>query len=301
MRRKIRNLMKLRRQSDTMKIICILALAGICFLGSFIYHLAGIYSYVNSPVEYVLSGDRTVSEKYINELMQMESAMVVSRQKNIPVTITYKGLTTTLDCLVISKEYAENILGINTIDGTKRFYMNDETFLEWKQELEESGETGEGIHVENGVQKNGGLELDIKYMPDEEEVVGPQDDGGASLSDDSSTTVLASPEYKTGKISVIKGEEIKEKMVFTIGEAKDLQKNANSLRVRFRKHDLDGIHVEKLGKLGYSFENEDTVITDEYELKLKLIYIKYNLLCFAICLLSVCVMAHHLLLSEKGK
>ena len=301
MRPKIRNLMKLRRQSDTMKIICILALAGICFLGSFIYHLAGIYSYVNSPVEYVLSGDRTVSEKKINELMQMESGMVVSRQKNISVTVMYKGLTTTVDCLVISKEYAENILGINTIDGTKRFYMDDETFSEWKRELEESGETGEGIHVEDAVQKNGGMELDIKYMPDEEEIASPQDDGGASLSDGSSMTVLASPKYKTGKISVIKGGNIKEKMVFTIGETKDLQKNANSLRVRFQKHDLDGLHVEKIGKMGYSFENQDTVIKDEYELKLKLIYMKYNLLCFVICLLSVCVMTHYLLLSEKEK
>ena len=90
-----------------MKIICILAIAGICFLAGFIYHLAGIYSYVNSPVEYVLSGDRTVSERHINELLQIESGMVVSGQKNIPVTIMYKGVTTTVDCLVISKKYAE--------------------------------------------------------------------------------------------------------------------------------------------------------------------------------------------------
>lgn len=294
MRCKIRNLIKLRKQSDTMKIICILAIAGISFLAGFIYHLAGIYSYVNSPVEYVLSGDRTVSEKHINELVQIESGIVVTRQKNISVTIMYKGVKTPLECLVISKEYAENILGINTLDGTKRFYMDDETFLEWKQELEESGETGEGIRVENGVQKNGGMEFDIKYISDEGDASGQKDDSGVSPSDGGSTTAEASPEYKRGKISVIKRENMKEKIVFTIGEANDLQKNVNSLRVRFKKHDLDGVHVEKIEKLGYSFENEDMVLTDEYELKLKLLYMKYNLLCFAICLLSVWVMAHQM-------
>lgn len=295
---KIRNLIKLRRQSDTMKIICILAFAGICFLGSAIYHLAGIYSYVNSPVEYVLSGDGTVSAEHMNELLQLESGMAVSRQKDIPVTIMYQGITTTLDCLVISKEYAEHVFGIHVIDGTKRFYMDEETFSEWKRELEESGETGEGINIENSVQKEKGVELAIKYMHDGGEAEGPQDDDAVSHSDDGATAVDASPEYKRGKISVIKGGKIKEKFVFAVGEASDLQKNAYSLRVRFPKHDLDGVHVERIEKLGYSFENEDTVITDEYELKLKLIHIKYNLLCFFICLLSVCVMAHFIELHQ---
>ena len=56
MKNKIRGFLKLRKQSDTVKLICMLAFVGIFFLANTIYHAWGIYHYVNTPAEYILMG-----------------------------------------------------------------------------------------------------------------------------------------------------------------------------------------------------------------------------------------------------
>ena len=66
-----------------------------------------------------------------------------------------------------------------------------------------------------------------------------------------------------------------------------LLKEANGLRVQFAKHDLDGLQVGALRKLGYEIQNEDVVITEEYELELKLLHIQYGLIFCALCVAAM--------------
>ena len=298
MKHKIKIFFKLRKQSDTVKIICILAMAGVGFLISIIYHAADIYSYVNTPAEYVISGEGMVLQQRIDDLLQSEKGTMSSRQKSIPVTIMYKGIAAAVDCQVVSKEYAEGVFGINAGGGTKRFYMDKESFLEWKQELKDISNdgvdfNGTDINIEESEKKGGDMEIDIKYMT--EEASGSLTDGGSTGEEG------AANKYKTAKISVIKTDSVTERLIFTVGTSKDFLTDAYSMRIRFKQHDLDGTHVEKIRKLGCSLENENTVLTDEYELKIKLLHIKYGLACFVICLLSAGVMAVHIHLTKKLK
>ena len=52
MNNKIRSFLRLRKQSDTVKIICLFVLAATAFFVSVIYHAWDIYRFVNTPAEY---------------------------------------------------------------------------------------------------------------------------------------------------------------------------------------------------------------------------------------------------------
>lgn len=292
MKHKINMFIKLRKQSDIMKIVCILVIIGICFFASLIYYVADIYHYVNMPAEYVLSTDEKVSDKRINELVQLDNGVTVSKQKQIPVTIEYNGFEMTVDCLVLSKEYAKETFGIDTIDGTKRFYLDEESLSDLKQQLEDINEGDLDFKMENSVQGMGGVELDIKYM-DESGEMADMSDGDGDSGD------YRPQKYKKGKLSVIKRKEWMSKIIFTVGDSKDFLNDICGLRVNFKNHDLDGGHEEKLRKLGYSFENENIVIEDKNELEIKLIHIKYGIICFILCFISVGVMIHLLPLTKE--
>ncbi len=83
------------------------------------------------------------------------------------------------------------------------------------------------------------------------------------------------------------GREEAESFIYTAETQRRLPQEAVSLRVGFGKHDLDGSHVEFLGKLGYNIEKEEQILSEENELDRMLIHIRYGFLVFGICILGV--------------
>ncbi|MDE6566589.1 MAG: hypothetical protein K2K70_02510, partial [Lachnospiraceae bacterium] len=75
-----------------------------------------------------------------------------------------------------------------------------------------------------------------------------------------------------------------------------LLRKAQSLRVQYGSHDLDGLHVEHLVKLGYALEKEEVILREKFEIQIKLLHIKYGLLLCVICLLAVFVYHSQLIL-----
>ena len=71
MKGKILKFMRLRKQSDMVKVSCLFALAGIAAFSSVCFHVWGIYVYADTPAEYVLMGEGLVSKKSVDELRQM--------------------------------------------------------------------------------------------------------------------------------------------------------------------------------------------------------------------------------------
>lgn len=67
-RDRIAKFLRARKQNDTVKIICLLALTGISFLISSLYHAWRIYRYVESPAEYIITGSETVSNQRMDEI-----------------------------------------------------------------------------------------------------------------------------------------------------------------------------------------------------------------------------------------
>ena len=270
MNNKIRSFLRLRKQSDTVKIICLFVLVATAFFVSVIYHAWDIYRFVNTPAEYVLTGEGTVSQKRLDELIQMGDVAAVSRQMEVPVTVLYQGMSTTVNCSLLSQGYIEKLLAIKFPTGTKRIYMNEMAFSEMLQGFSEENE--DLTDVESLKPADGSTEFDIRYSM-EDTMADPKGDGEAA-----SMGASAAESYKSARLNVV---------ACTAEAEGRLLKEACSMRVLFDRHDLDGLHVEQLGKLGYEIENEEAVIMEENEIKIKLLHIQYGLLSFGICLIAI--------------
>ncbi|MDE6635380.1 MAG: hypothetical protein K2K09_02090 [Lachnospiraceae bacterium] len=266
---RIRSFLRLRRQNDTVKIMCILALVGMVSFASVLYHVWGIYNYVNTSAEYVLTGEGAVSKKRVDELRQSEGVASVSRQMDCSVTVMYRGTSAKINCTMLSREYLEDMFGSEVLDGTKKIFMNEAAFSEWRQAL---AEKNEGMaYLDNEGNEGDSEAFDIRY----------------SLAEDSIPAYTQ--QYKSAKLIVIKDGEKEESFACMPETDGCLMKQAYSLRVKYEKHDLDGLHVETLRKLGYEMENEEIIAAEEYEVSVKLLHIQYGLFLCVVCAIAVCV------------
>lgn len=262
MKNKLSYFFKLRKQSDTVKMICIFALAGMACFANAAYHIWEIVHDVNTPAEYVLTGQGKISEKRMDEMRKNKAVAKVSRQIECPVSVLYGGSEAEISCTLISKEYLEEMFRTDLSAATKKIYMNETAFSDLREQLQENNE--EMADLENGVK-----EFNIRYCIE----------GEASADEEE-----MAKNYKSAKLVVVenRGEE-EEGFAYSAETDSRLQKEAVSLRVQFFKHDLDGLQVGSLRKQGYEIQNDNAVISEEYELELTQLHIRYGLLSFALC------------------
>lgn len=285
---KIRNFLRLRKQSDTVKIICLFVLTGVVFLVGTVYHAWGIYAYVNTPAEYILTADGMVSRKRMDELLQTKDVSKVSRQMEISAVVQYEGAQTTVDCTMLSPDYMAELFGAEVSEGTSRIYMNEAAFAEFKEAISEnSGGMTDGEEKES---REGESELTVRYSLGEDAVAvrgvdrADGDDTGDGTGTDRGTPVT---KYRSAKLIVRKADrEEAESFIYTAETESQLLREATGLRVRFETHDLDGLHVDNLKKLGYEIENEEMIMEEEYELQMKLLHIRYGLVVCGICIIG---------------
>lgn len=253
----IRHFLLLRKQNDAVKLICLFVLTGAAFLIFAGYHVWGIFRYMDTPAEYILSGDAVVSNQRIRELYQSKDVSAVSRQIGVSVPVRYGGCETAVECTMLSPEYMEELSGSDIPEGGSRIYMNEAAFAEFQAAISENTAYGDGIGPEKG-----GQELTVCYSLD--------------------------GDVRMAKLIVIQtGGEEAESFIYTPETERKLLREAVSLRVRFRTHDLDGIHVENLRKLGYGIENEDMILEEEYEVQTALLHIRYGVVICGICMAAV--------------
>ena len=89
-----------------------------------------------------------------------------------------------------------------------------------------------------------------------------------------------------------------EGFVYSSWEESKLVKEADGLRVRFERHDLDGLHISNLQKRNFQIENEALIIEEEYEIQIKLLHIRYGLAGVILCLAAVFALRQYGLKSE---
>lgn len=276
---KIRYFIKLRKQNDTVKIIVLFVIAGLVSAVSILYHAGLIYRYVKTPAEYVLTADHVISTEQIGVVQQMEGVSRVSRQIEIPLTLRYQGAETEVQAVLLSREYVEEIYGVKLPSGGRRIFMNKKTFsgvqTEWQDSREGSAE------VKSWKQDDGSVVLDVRYRIAETTA----DD--LSTDDAVSNDGAEQPDRPARIVVPGSGMQGEETFVCLADTDNRLPREACSLRVQYENHDLDGLHVEQLTKMGYAIENEEMVLGEEYEIQIKLLHIRYGLVICAICLAGV--------------
>lgn len=270
---KIKYFLKLRKQNDTVKIIVILALAGIASAVSVLYYAWMIYHYVNTPVEYVLTTDRGVSTEQVNTLLQLEGVSRVSWQRDIPVLLRYQGAETEVSAVLLSQDYVEEMFDMTLPSDVRRIIMNKAAFFDLQTEWSEDREGMAA--VEGRKQEDGSMALDVRYRIAE------------TMSDETADNAMKQTERSIRIIVTETARQREEPFVCLVDTDGSLLREAYSLRVQFGSHDLDGLHVERMVKLGYVVENEETILREKYEVQIKLLHIKYGLLLCVISLVAV--------------
>lgn len=276
--KKIKYLMRLRKQNDTVKILVLFVIVALVSVVSILYHAGLIYHYANTPVEYVLSADRVISIEQINTVLQMEGVTGVSRQMDIPITLRYQGAETEVQAVLLSQEYVEEMYDVKVPSGSQRIFMDERTFSGIKVEWQENG--GGTSEIESHRQADGREVVDIRYRIAE-----------TMVADDAVSNDEADQPDRPAQIifagSKVQGEET---FVCLADTENRLLREACSLQVQYGGHDLDGLHVEQLTKLGYVIENEKMILGEEYEIKTILLHIRYGLVICVICLAGVLVL-----------
>lgn len=270
---RIKDLIRLRKQNDAVKIMLLFLLAGIVSAFSVLYHAWEIYQYVNTPAEYVLSSNQIISAKQVQTLLQMKDTVRASRQLDTSLTIKYRGKEAAVNAVLLSQKYIEKMYDTILPPGAKRIFLDSVSFENLKQEWQEDGEEDAGIDSRQAERSEG---LDVRYammemLPEQKE--GTEED---ILTGQPARLIVTKPENQEG-----------EGLVCLAGTESQLLKGACSLRIQFRSHDLDGLQVDRLEKLGYQIENEERVMEQEFTMKMKLLHIRYGLLILGGCLVAV--------------
>lgn len=290
-RGRVGDFLRLRKQSDTVKMICLFALAALVFMVCVAYYIWQICRYVNTPAEYIVTGEGAVSNQRIAEIMQDRDVSEVSRQMMISVSVQYKGAETVLDCAMLSQEYMAELTGEEIHGGSSRIYMNEAAFAEFQEALSEKGmdsELGEGTGTERA-----GSEIDIRYSMGEEAVDDSEmdHDGKGSGAEMGGHMRRAVQNYHSAKLVILKtGGEEAESFIYTAETESQLAGEATDLRVRFGRHDLDGLHAANLRKLGYELESKEVVMEEEHGIQMNLLHIRYGLVICGICILGALVL-----------
>lgn len=255
---RIRHFLLLRRQNDTVKLACLFALTGVTCLIFAGYHVWEIFRYMENPAEYILSGDAVVSNERVRELCQSEDISGVSRQIGVSVPVWYRGCETVVQCKMLSPDYIAELSDAEIPEGSSRIYMNEVAFDEFRAAVSEHAAYEDGFGSSEG-----GKGLTVRY----------------SLGEDA---------RRLAKLVVIQtGGEEAESFIYTPETEGKLLREAVSLRVLFQTHDLDGLHMENLRKLGYEIENEDVLLEEEYKIQMALLHIRYGLVICGICMAAV--------------
>lgn len=265
---KIREFLRVRKQNDTVKIMCIFVLAAAGFFVNVLCNAGKLYHSVQSHVEYQLIRGSVVTNVHISDLQQVEDVAAVSRSLDLPVTIKYQNQESMMTCTMLSRSYIETVYGIQTSGSEKRYYMNETAFEEIQAVFQENN-----VSFEKGDITEYGTEYKIQYLEGEN---GTEEDN------------MQQKPFRSARLIVLKEKaEQAVPVICTVEEGTKLPNEADSVRVLFAGHDLDGLRLSNLKKMGYEVQNEQVLAMEEYEMKISLYHIQYGILICAVCMVAL--------------
>lgn len=250
---KIRELVKLRKQNDRIKIAFLFILSGMGFFGISVGNGIACFDVVNGRTEYVLSGAGEITRTDIDLLNGIEDIRCVSRELEENVTIKYQERETAISSVLVSKEYIEELYGVEGRGSGKVFYMNHAALLLINEEL--------GLSDQAAAEKEA-FEIKVTYLPDGEE-----------------------GRYKSAVLMVLRdtlhGEE---PFICTCDSTARLSYGTVSVRVIREKQKIEDMTGAQFEKMGFQVEEKERLIEADYEVRLSMVKLEYSILLAAVCL-----------------
>lgn len=235
-----KRLLTARKQKDAVKIGLLAAIASVGFLAMAVFRGVTLYRQVDTPVEYVVSGSR----KHMSKLKDLEDYVAASFQQEHTITVQHQGQEYSISYHTLSKEYLEEVYGIQVRGATETYYMNQPALRQ----------LGTAEH-----------KLLALRCPQE-----PEGDGGE---------IAAAGQQAWVKLQLEEGIlEQGTPVAFAVGETQGIQEKEGQVRVCFGRWDLDGTQKKQLEELGYAIVNQESLLEEEYQEEELLLRMKYEAL-----------------------
>lgn len=258
--------LKLRRQYDVVKIICLYAAIGIFFLANTFLNGIFLCREIAGSAEYIFTENRNggLTETRMEEIRRLGCVADVSRQRVVTVSVKYKTNEAVFSCTELSESYIKTAYGITESGAMKTFYMNQTAYDELTREV-----TGQEKSADQG-------RLRVSYTPEES---------------GQTAAVGGTDEISAVAVLVAEGLPEEEPIVFCKGNGTGLSENVSQLRVLTKQQGITGENVRQIQALGFSLENVQTVREAEYRRELEMVRIKYGGVAAAVSLAAACVLS----------
>lgn len=263
-----KNFLRVRKQSDAVKLIVLFVLAAAGFLISAVFRGAALYRLVNAPVEYILTGGSLggSGSSRLSEIRELADTVAVSPQQTGSSTLLYQGQEYAISYTVLSEEYVRDIYQIRKSGASRIFYMN------------------RAAHRQFGTAKTEFQAVCISGEPEADRAGGAGQQFTVKL-------LLAEDilDQESPQIFVIGSEMGMGSQGFTVsgtGNGVGMSGQSTRVRVCFQRQDLDGSQLRELESLGYSLENRETLLDTEYQKNQLLLRMKYEMLIGALLIVG---------------
>ena len=251
---KIRKLLKLRKQNDIVKIAFLFIFVGSFVLIMTIINVVKFYGQINESEEYTIKKLDKISERDLENILDMDNVYCVSPSINNIVSIKYYVSVVDMPCVMVSADYIERVFSVECDTNSRTFYVNDFTFEKLRQEM--------NLNKDSKV-----ISVKYAFAGDEE------------------------AEYKNARIVVVEDDlHADELAIYTNDTDLNLQKNAMEFRTIITKHDLDGTLQSDFENQDYFFSDKEALVNWKYNLEIWMLKIKYGIFISAIAIVAGFIM-----------
>lgn len=250
---KIKKLLQLRKQNDSVKLTLVIFIVGIVACISAVNGGISIYNDYRKPVEYVLQPEKNkVTAQDIDELSHIQNVDFATAQTDGTLSIKTDNDTESISIAMVSDDYLKKVYSIHNREGMTCVYLTEKSFNKLKKKMEKTFQNKTANEYKAKVTIDMGQEqkqIIVKLVP----LDNTKEQEGA---------FMAEPSAK------LYGEEAK-------------------IRAYVTKSDVAGTTVLEIEEKGYAIENRDIVIENENDRKIAFNDIKYQLIIMALCALHM--------------
>lgn len=244
--KRLKNLLRNRKQSDRVKIMLYLGIAAVIFLVLTAFDIADLVKYINTPAEYILSCD-AVSDAGLDQLLAVDGVSAVTPEISRSLTIKYRANKTVTEAACISKEYAKAVYGIEHKGEMTTVYANSKAYQRILSALA-------GVN------------------------------GDPDMSNEIKAEVLEGDRYKACRIVKIDQEiSAEEPFAFIVAADSVLKKQAHTVRVFVPRQDTEQIAVGRIQDMGYWVTNREAILSFHNRIDHLFLEIKYHLIIAVMC------------------
>ncbi len=244
--KQLKNFLRNRKRGDRVKIMLYLGIAAAVFLVLTAVNIVNLVKILNTPAEYILSGD-TVSDARLNQLMEIDGVSAVTPAINSSLTVKYRTNKTSIGVACISKEYAKAVYGVERTGEMTTIFANSVAYKRIMSEL-----------------------AGASSVPD--------------LNNEIIAEVLDGDRYKACRIVCIHQQNSEDApFVFRIEADSVLEVHADSIRVFVPKQDTEQLAARRIQNQGYMVMNREEILSFQNRIDRLFIEMKYHLIITAMC------------------